>query len=112
MNKVIKQVTKVIKSLDKKGVSFVSEDNCEDSLDYLDIEGHEVIVGDDSERETWNVTLNKVSVNVEDILVEVLGPPTRVFPGQYRVLNWEPTKNVLIVYSDNSIEFTQYYSKR
>jgi hypothetical protein len=114
MKKLLSQVTKVIKSFNKDGFTFKSEDNCEDSLEYFDVEGHEVIVGDDNNRESWNVSLNDIkgTGSLEDVLVKVLGTPSQIHDGDRRVFNWEPSKNVLIVWFEDSIEFTQYYSKR
>jgi hypothetical protein len=121
MKKLLSQVTKVIYALNKNAYQFKSEDNCEDSLEYHDIGGHEVIVGDDNERQSWNVQLNdikgagdgKIPHDVlTEFLVGVLGPQSKVHTGARKVNNWEPSKNVLIVHFDDSIEFTQYYSKR
>jgi hypothetical protein len=114
MKKLLTQVTKVIKSLNKNGFTFKSEDNCEDHLEYLDVEGHEVIVGDDTNRESWNVSLNSIKGegDLTELLVKVLGKPSKIHTGDRKVYNWEPTKNVIIVFFEDSIEFSQDYEKR
>lgn len=114
MKKLLEQVTKVIKALDEKKFTFLSEDNCEDNLDYLEVEGHEVIVGDGTNRQTWNVALNNIAgkSDLPKLLIETLGEPIQIIGGKRMVHNWEPTKNVLVVYSGDSIEFTQYYTKK
>lgn len=112
--KLISQVTKVVESLNENGFTFLSEDNCEDELDYIDVEGKEIIVGDDNNRETWNVTLNKVKgpTDLRELLISVLGKPDRIQDDERKVLNWEPDSSILIVYFDDSIEFCQYYTKQ
>ena len=121
-SKVESSLKKVIKVLNKKGFNFECEDNCEDHLDYLEIEGHEVIIGDDTNREQWCCELSKIvdrdgkTVTHDDmtkILVEVFGPQSKIHnhPGSI-VNNWEPMKNLLIVHRDDSVEFFQYYTKR
>ena len=120
MKKLLSQVTKVVKSLNKNGFTFKSEDNCEDNLEYEEVDGHEIIVGDDNERQSWNVSLNDVkgTTSLEEVLIKTLGQPSKIhgnpptYEGERRVLNWEPSKNVLIVFFNDSIEFSQYYDKR
>ena len=116
MKKLLSSVTKVIKSLNKNGFTFKSEDNCEDNLDYIDVEGHEVIVGDDNERESWNVNLETIKggSDLVKVLTGVLGDPTKTHDrgDGTKVLNWDPSKNVIIVQFNDKIEFVQYYSKR
>lgn len=117
MKKLLDSVKKIVKSLDTAGVTFVTEDNHNGSLEYIDVSGHEIIVEDDSERDSWGVSMKiekKEGVNLQDLLIETLGEPSRVHQrtGDKKVLNWEPKKNLLIVSVGDNIDIIQYYTRR
>jgi len=114
MKKLISAVTKIVKALNAKGFSFVSEDNCEDHFDYLTIEDRDIIVGDDGERQSWNVYLNEIkgTGDLTEVILETLGEPSgTVFVGGRNVCNWRKTKNLCIVFADDSVEIEQDYQK-
>ena len=117
--KLIQKVTKVLKSFNKAKFTFVSGD-CDDcgGLQYDNIEGHEIVIGDDNHREQWSVVLNDVKgpsgdkVNGKDfidVLTKCLGQPTD--EPRKGCFNWEIGKNLLVVACDDSIEFYQDYVK-
>lgn len=120
--KVESSLKKVIKFFNKKGFNFECEDNMEDHLDYQNIEGHDVIIGDDTNREQWCCELSKIvdkdgksltHVDLTNVLIEVFGLQSKIHNHPSSVVNnWEPKKNLLIVHRDDSIEFFQYYTKR
>jgi len=116
MKKLLKTVGLVIKGLVEAGVEFTSSDDFENDFSPIphDVEGHEVSVGDDGERDQWEVILRvtpKEGVDVHQVVSKVLGPPVRTFdnPGR-KITNYEP-KKVLVVVGDDEIQFFQDYKK-
>lgn len=111
MKQLLKMVSDLISKFDDRGFTFTSEDECEDHLSYLEVLNHDIIVGDDTNRETWNVHLNNVKgpSDLRDLLVEVFGQPSETLSNG--VTNWKPTPVLWIQHSGDSVEFTQYYTK-
>lgn len=107
----------VIKALVARGLTFDSSDDFENDFSpYPEtIEDHEVFIGDDGERDQWEVTLRvtpKDGVDLHEVVVSVLGPPTRdIARGDgIRITNFEPEK-VLVVVGDGEVMFYQDYKK-
>jgi hypothetical protein len=114
MDKIIKVVTQVVKSFVKEGIEFESTDSGNsDSYEYIDVEGHDITVGDDNNREQWEVSLENIKSeesNLIKILTNSLGEPTKNIYDN-KVYNWK-TGKVTVVYSKDSIEFYQDYDKK
>lgn len=117
MKKITSQVTKVITSLISNGFTFEQGDTCPDEYSYMEVPGvpDDIMVGDDHRREQWSVLLENVKgpTPLSHLLVGVLGSPshTTIRSGGIQVLNWEPSKNLLIVSDETSVEFYQDYTK-
>lgn len=112
MDKLIATVTKVVNAFDNAKISFESSDDGAGSLDYIPIGNHEIIVCDDDEREDWCVTLNfdGKDPNVLNAITSALGEPSKRHDNG--ALNWGSFNQVLVVFSGDSMEFIQRYSKR
>jgi hypothetical protein len=124
MKEIIKSVTKITKILKSRGFTLESEDNCESSLTYHTINGYELVIGDDNEREQWCLRLEKIKSptgtpvthqEMTEILIGVLGPQTKQVTRtdlDHTINNWNITKKFYIVHEGDSIEFFQDYTKR
>jgi hypothetical protein len=114
MKNILVTVGRVITGLVTSGLTFESSDDFENDFSPTpeDIEGHEVFVGDDGERDQWEVVLRvtpKEGINIHDVVSSVLGPPTKVHP--HGVTNYEPLNVLVVVGDDWEVMFYQDYEK-
>lgn len=112
MNKSYTSVlTKIVKLLDTHGVNFKTEDSMDGSPWYLEIEGREIVINDDYEREQLytNLEFEQPLKEFEEIFTSEFGAPEKKYP--HGVLNWTVKKN-LIVLSGDGVEVIRNYTKR
>ena len=124
MKKLLTQVTKIIKALNKNALNFSSEDKFDGDNSFVthDIAGHSIIINDDNDKQCI-VNLDHISVNdstyvtheaLTTILCTVLGPQTKIAHSSLYSINiWTPPcKNIFIRHYEHSIEIVQTYTKR
>lgn len=108
MEKLIETVTKVISALNEAGVEVECDDsNYDEHLEYVAIEGIEVIVNDDSWRGEWSVVLTAKGDKVRPALEKALDAPTSTHDNGSA--NWDG--DVLVVSNTEGVEFYQAYRK-
>jgi hypothetical protein len=131
MDKITKLTAKVVQKLIQSGIDFESVDDCPDDYHYLNVATRTVIIGDDHERESWVVMLEKFTKDGKSVsfpeLTEILSPifggapthPIGFLPPDYtksepdlKVNNWVVGKKVRIVQGDDFLEIYQDYVKR
>lgn len=117
MRNILDTVGLVITGLVTSGLTFESSDDFENDFSpcEVDVQGHPISVGDDSERDEWEVVLRvtkKEGIDIHEVVSSVLGTPTRNHLHEgYRVTNFEPPKVLVVVGDDWEIMFYQSYEK-
>lgn len=130
MDKITKLSTKVVRALIKSGMDFASTDSCPDQYFYEEIDGREITIGEDNNRNQWEVMLEDVTRDgkpvsfqeLSDVLTPIFGVathPTHYLPPDYKlsepdmnVNNWKIGKKVLVVQRGNALEIYQDFVKQ
>ena len=122
VDKLTNQVTKVLKKFNEEWFTLSSTDSCPTHLFYKTIEGYDITIGDDDERQEYEVMLENIkdkdgNVVSDDRLLQVLsglfGEPRVIKDNKGKVWfhTFQPTKKVKVHCHNGTLEFYRSYNK-